>query len=130
MLDVVPIVVLLVFGCANPFSSPEKTCDPREVRWEDADGNGVGDVGGAVYVGCYPPDGYVSQPPPGGPSDTGDSGDTDTDGMGDSGDSGTPSDSGDSGTSGDSGSDSGDSGDTDTAGVGDSGDSGDSGTTP
>lgn len=49
-------------GC-NLFPSPvEPECSPRIIAYPDADGDGIGDPG-EIYVGCFPPDGWVLTPP-------------------------------------------------------------------
>jgi len=50
-------------------------CDTRRPYWPDADGDGVGDPGTSVYIGCDAPEGYVETGPP--PPDTASPPDTD-----------------------------------------------------
>lgn len=69
------LVVCLAGACdLLPQPEPAPDCVPRRPFWSDADGDGVGDADGALYLGCEAPDGYVDIPPPE-PADT-DVGDT------------------------------------------------------
>ena len=80
------LITLTLAGCdlsALLGDGPTRNCDVREAFWPDEDGDGVGDAGSTVYIGCEAPDGYVSVPPPGdtdvgqGDSDSADTGPTD-----------------------------------------------------
>ncbi len=54
------------FGSATPI---DQDCARREAWYPDTDGDLYGD-GEVVYIGCYPPEGWVLNPPL--PSDTDD----------------------------------------------------------
>jgi hypothetical protein len=57
-------LLVLALGCnVLGDEDPDKNCDPRIPFWPDADGDGVGDAGSAMYLGCEAPDGYVDVPP-------------------------------------------------------------------
>jgi hypothetical protein len=61
-----PLLALLALsacGVADLLRPELPNCDPRLPFFEDADGDGQGDPGGAVYIGCEAPEGYVEVPP-------------------------------------------------------------------
>lgn len=65
-----PLAVLMTLtlaGCdlsALLGDGPTRNCGVRQAFWPDEDGDGVGDPGSTVYIGCEAPEGYVSVPPP------------------------------------------------------------------
>lgn len=59
------IFAVALGGCdlAELLGTTEPNCDPRTAYWPDDDGDGVGEAH-TVYIGCDPPDGWVTEPPP------------------------------------------------------------------
>ena len=55
------MLIFLLFACKNPLkdTSVPVPCNPRQIYYVDADGDGVG-ASEAPYIGCDAPEGYVS----------------------------------------------------------------------
>ena len=65
------IAITTISGCNLIREQPDRNCDVRTAYYPDDDGDGIGEPT-AVYIGCEPPAGWVTEV---GDSDT----DTDTD---------------------------------------------------
>ena len=53
---------VLWMGCDST-DYPNRNCATRQLFYADPDGDGLGDPN-QVYVGCEPPQGYVTTPAP------------------------------------------------------------------